>query len=398
VARRPGARARLLVLGAGPAQLGLLEAARARRDAEVIAVDRDPQAIGFRLADERAVLSTEDEEAVERLARARAVDGLVSPGSDWPVAVAARIAERIGLPHPIDARTAAVATSKLRQRESFAAAGVPQARVYAPGDDALRFPCVVKAPDRQGQRGLTLVRDPSELGAALALAAAESRGGAALVEEHVDGPEVTVNAFSTGGDFTALTVTDRLTSEPPAFGVALGHVWPSTHATGEAVDVARRAVEAVGIRDGPSYTQLRLGPDGPVVMEVAARLGGGHDAELCRAALGIDLNALAVAAALGEPSDALPRAAQVAGGAAVAFLVPPPGRLVAVEGVEEAEAVAGVEWARVYRLPGHVFGPFRRGPDRAGAVLATGADRDEALARARRAADAVRFRVDADAP
>jgi hypothetical protein len=36
--------------------------------------------------------------------------------------------------------------------------------------------------------------------------------------------------------------------------------------------------------------------------------------------------------------------------------------------------------------------------DRAGAVLATGAGRDEALERARRAADAVRFRVDADAP
>ena len=57
-----GARPRLLVLGAGPAQLGLLEAARARADLDVIAVDRDPQAVGFALADERAVLSSEDEQ------------------------------------------------------------------------------------------------------------------------------------------------------------------------------------------------------------------------------------------------------------------------------------------------------------------------------------------------
>ena len=63
-----------------------------------------------------------------------------------------------------------------------------------------------------------------------------------------------------------------------------------------------------------------------------------------------------------------------------------------------SEAVDGVEWVRLYRRPGHVLGPLRRGVDRAGAVLATGADREEALARARRAADAVRFRVDADAP
>ena len=91
MARRPRARRRLLVLGAGPAQLGLLEAARARGDLEVIAVDRDPQAVGFALVDERAVLSTEDEEAVDRHARATDVDGHVSPRSDWPVGNAARL-------------------------------------------------------------------------------------------------------------------------------------------------------------------------------------------------------------------------------------------------------------------------------------------------------------------
>jgi biotin carboxylase len=374
---------------------------------DVIAVDRDPHAVGFPLADERAVLSTEDEEAVERLARARTVDGLVSPGADWPVGIAARVAERIGILHPIDARVGALATSKLRQREAFAAAGVPHARSFSADDPSLTFPCVVKAPDRQGQRGLGLVRRREELDGALAEAAAESRGGSVLVEEHIDGPEVTVNAFSLDGDVVPLTVTDRLTAAPPAFGVALAHVWPSEHDTAAAAAVARAAVQAVGIRSGPSYTQVRLGPHGPVVMEVAARLGGGHDAELCRAALGVDLNALAVEAALGgRARDETLLAARRAlsggvgpeGGAAVAFLVPPAGRLVAVEGAAEAAACAGIEWVRVYRRPGHVFGELRRGADRAGAVLATGADRDEALARARRAADAVRFRVDADAP
>ena len=57
---------RLLVLGAGPAQLGLLEAARAR-GLWVAVVDRDPAAPGFRFADRRCILSTEDEPAIERL-------------------------------------------------------------------------------------------------------------------------------------------------------------------------------------------------------------------------------------------------------------------------------------------------------------------------------------------
>ena len=386
--------ARLLVLGAGAAQLGLLEAA-AGRDLEVIAVDRDPLAPGFPFADERALISSEDEEAVERLARARSVDGLISPGADWPVGIATRVAEHLGLPHPIDGATAVLATTKTRQRERFASAGVLQPQTFSTTDPAIPFPCVVKAPDRQGQRGLTLVRDRSGLAAAVEAAKDESRGGVALVEELIDGPEVTVNAVSVDGAFIPLTVTDRLLAEPPAFGVALAHAWPSAHETDGAIEAARAAVEALEITNGPTYTQLRLGSDGRAyVVEVAARLGGGHDAELCKAALGVDLNSLAISFALGDPCDDVSQG-QRAGGACVLFLVAPAGVLREVAGLEEAREMDGVEWVRIYRQPGWEFVPLRRGADRAGAILVTGADREDALVRARRAAETVRFVVDA---
>jgi biotin carboxylase len=401
VAGAPAARrTRLLVLGAGAAQLGLLEAARRRGDLEVIAVDRDPGAVGFGFAEKRAVVSTEDEAAVERLARSERVAGIVSPGADWPVGVAARIAERMGLPHPIDAQTATLATTKSRQRERFAAAGVEQPRVFGAGE-APSIPCVVKAPDRQGQRGLTLVRDPAELAAAVAAAVAESRSGSYLAEELIDGPEVTVNAFSVDGEFVPLAVTDRLTAEPPAFGVALAHVWPSVHDASAAAEAARRAAEALGIRNGPTYTQVRLGPDGPRVIELAARLGGGHDAELVEAVTGVDLNGLTIAVALGEDPSSMTIPTAGTGqpaSAVVSFLVPPEGVLRAVHDVAGAEAVEDVLWVRVYLRPGWRFGPLLRGADRAGAILAVGDERSAALARARRAAEAVRFEVDADAP
>ena len=390
----------LLVLGAGPAQLGLLRAAR-ERGLFVIAVDRDPRAPGFRYADRRALLSTEDEPGVERLARSERVAGLVAPGTDWPVGVAARIAGRLQLPHPLSPASAAPAVSKLRQRERFDEAGVPQPawRAVTREDslEGLATPAVVKAPDRQGQRGLSPVSRPEELPAAVARAQEASRAGVALVEELVEGPEVTVNAFSVDGVFRALTITDRRTADPPAFGVALAHVWPSEHDVEPAVEAARAAAEALGIGNGPTYTQLRLGPDGPQVVELAARLGGGHDAELCRAALGVDLNALAIAAALGEPLE-VPTPAPRVGGACTRFLVPPQGLLAATHGVEEARAAEGVVDVHVYRPAGHAFGPFRTGSDRAGAVLAVGGSREEALERARRSADLIRFELsDAEA-
>ena len=73
------------------------------------------------------------------------------------------------------------------------------------------------------------------------------------------------------------------------------------------------------------------------------------------------------------------------------FLVAPAGELQEVAGVEEAEAVDGVEWVRVYRGAGHRYGLLRGAADRAGAVLAVGGSRAEAVERATRAAELVRF-------
>jgi biotin carboxylase len=409
VAGNPPADAKLLlVLGAGAGQLGLLEAAR-NRALFVVAVDRDPAAPGFRFADRRAIISVEDEPQIDRLAVAERVNGVIAPGIDWPVAIAARIAERHVLPHPIDPAVAVLATSKLRQRERFAEAGVPHPQnvVCASIDEAggaaagFGYPCVVKAPDRQGQKGLVLVREQRQLESAFRLALGVSRSNVVLVEELIPGREVTVNAFSTDGEFTPLTVTDRIVAEPPAFGVALAHVWPSSLApdeVGAAVDAARAAASALGIEDGPTYTQVVVGERGAHVVELAARVGGGHDAELCEAVLGVDLNGLALSAALGEQVAAERlRPVQQAGGACTQFLVPEPGALQQVEGLDEAGAVEGVVWVRIYPEPGAVLVPLRRGSDRAGAVLAVGASCEEAVARAGRAVDCVRFVV-ADVP
>jgi biotin carboxylase len=376
---KPAGALRLLVLGAGAGQLGLLAAAR-ERGLFVIAVDRDPGAPGFRYADRRAIVSLDDVPALERLAEAGRVDGVIAPGSDLAVGAAARIAARFGLPHALSPAAAVLSSSTLRQRERLAEAGVPQARwklVTGP-DDELGFPCVVKAPDRQGPRGVSVVRSPEELGPAVKAALHASRGGLCLVEELVEGPEARVTAFSLGAAFHPLAVTDR---------IAAGFVWPSTRAE-TAASVAEEAARALGIEGGPTSTRLRIGADGPRVIRLSARLGDAHDAELCRAAVAVDLNALTLAAALGEEIDPgrlepSPRA----GGACLRFLPMPPREPAEVEGVADAERVEGVEWLRVYR-----------GSDRGGAVLATGADPAEAQERASRAAEYVRFRtVDAEA-
>jgi biotin carboxylase len=123
------------------------------------------------------------------------------------------------------------------------------------------------------------------------------------------------------------------------------------------------------------------------VGELAARLGGGHDAELCETARGVDLNGLALAAALDEPIDP-PTPDRRVGGAVTRFLVAPPGPLTRVE---VPPGLEGVETVRIYREPGYLFAPLRRGADRAGAILVLGDSRAEAVARAEAAAERIRF-------
>ena len=213
-------------------------------------------------------------------------------------------------------------------------------------------PCVVKAPDRQGQRGLTFVRTEEELPAAIEAAIEASRNGVYIVEEYVDGPEVTVQAVSIDGVFHPLLVADRLTADPPAFGVALAHAWPcvSEHKV-RSRRLAPRPRRS-GFGTGRRTRRSGIGEDGSRVVELAARLGGGHDAELAEAATGVKLNDLALDFALGNEA-CVSETQSLHGGACVLFLVAPEGVLRAVEGREEAHAVEGVLDVRIYREPGH---------------------------------------------
>jgi biotin carboxylase len=394
--------ARLLVLGAGPAQLGVLAAARAA-DLTVVAADRDPSAPGFRYADRRAIVSIEDEHAIERLARAEEVDGVIAPGTDHAVAIAARVALRLGLPHPLTPETAQVAVSRQKQRERLAEAGIAQPRSIVcrslpevtSAAEELGYPVVVEAPNRDGERGVGLARDRNTLAAAATEALADARGEYCLVEELVGGRIVTVNAFSLSGRFVPLTITDRDQAPPPAFGVPLAQLWPAAldpAEVGLAVEIAASAARAIGVESGPTTTQVLLGENGPLLAKLSARVGGGHDAELCRVALGVDLNSLAVTVALG--GEVHPQSLAVTSGveaACVRFLVAPAGELQDVRGLEEAYELEGVRGIRIYRKAGHVFREVRRASDRAGAVLATGETPADALLHADQAAARIRF-------
>jgi biotin carboxylase len=391
----------ILFVGAGRHQRRAIVQARERR-LRVVAVDRNPDAPGLRLADVPEVVDFADVDAVEDVARRHNADGVLTVSADRAVPVVAAVAERLGLPS-IGTEVAHRMTHKLAMRRTLAEEGIPQpgyaaVRNLAEGRSAIEsvgLPAVLKPVDSGGQRGVFRIDAPGDLESHLHSALAESPAREAILEGFVEGIEMNGIVVVRGGDARLVTLSDRLRPPGVGFGVGWIHLYPATIHSDQlalAEHVAERSVAALGLRDGIAFPQLIASPDGGVsVVEVAARIPGGQMADLVRHAVGVDLVELAFRFALGEevPDElATPRFSQPL---AIRFLTASPGplptgRVTRIGMLDPVLASDGVVQAETYLVEGETIRPVRLDGDRRGYVIATADTSIEALERAEAAA------------
>ena len=215
-----------------------------------------------------------------------------------------------------------------------------------------------------------------------------------LVEELVHGPEFSVETIGR----TVVGVTQKHLGAEPLF-VEIGHDFPAPLQAKQATALARTtlaALDALGLGWGPAHTELRVGPDGPVVIEVNPRLAGGFIPELVRHAKGIDLVTEVVRAAAGHTPRLRPRHARAA---SIRFLLAPNAGIVAGRrGLPAAQAIRGVKDARFYVAIGdraRLGGDFR---DRVGHVIAVAPTAADSARRATQALGALSLVVRPEGP
>jgi biotin carboxylase len=390
----------VLFVGAGRHQRRAILRAK-QLGLRVVAVDRNPEAIGLPHADEGHVVDFSDVAAVTAVARASGIDGVLTVSADRAVPVVAAVAEELGLPG-IGTATAHLMTHKVAMRRRLAEGGVPQPRFAAvrvrreaaPAADTVGFPSVLKPADSGGQRGLFLLRSFDDLDRHLHAALVESPSDEAIVEEYVDGLELNGLVVVRGGQAYPLLLSDRLRPRGEGFGVGWIHSYPSKlfgDVLEEAERVATRAVVTLGLRDGIAFPQLIVADGRALVVEVAARIPGGQMADLAFHALGVDLVEIALKQALGEevPDEiVVPRQSRPT---AIRFLTAKPGplplgKVVKVAGLERVLKAPGVVQADVFLQPGETIRPVRLDGDRRGYVIAVGQTNVQALERAEAAA------------
>lgn len=254
---------------------------------------------------------------------------------------------------------------------------------------------VVKPVDGTGSEGVHAVRTPFTS----ADAGWAGAGGRWITERKADGPEFSVEAVSAGGRHRLLGITAKRTTDWPRF-VETGHVAPAPldPAATEAIWTATRVLlDAVGVQDGPTHTELRLDPvHGPVIMETHTRPGGDCIPELVALTTGRDQYRETVAALLGRPA---PAGAVTSAAAAIRFVLPAgPGRLMSVSVEDRAVSGPGLHRLEIDRCAGAEVSEVRSSDDRIGYVLTLGADTTTAERRAVDAAGAVHLTIRQEEP
>ncbi|WP_051753614.1 ATP-grasp domain-containing protein [Streptosporangium amethystogenes] len=341
------------------------------------------------------VLDTGDLSAVLDVCAMLAANGGlagVASSSEYFVSAAARAAAKHGLPSA-DGDAIARCRAKDVQRVALRAAGVPVPAFTVAEDpseavraaDAIGYPVVLKPVSGSGSVGVRLCRDRGETrwwARELLGRDTTERGDPVpariLVEAAVTGPEFSVETFD---DTVVAVVAKHLGPEP--YFVETGHDVPAPvpDTTAAALgDSALAALAALGLGWGAAHTELRLSPEGPVVVEVNPRLAGGMIPVAVRAATGVDLVDAVIARASGQ---ALAPMTPGTGHAAVRFLrAEREGQVTAVDGIDAAATAAGVVAVTTSTAVGRTVRITHSFQDRLGCVVATGSDTDQAARRA----------------
>jgi biotin carboxylase len=369
--------------------------------------DANPEAPGFRGADDRIIASTYNIDETVAAAReyhrtVRPIDGVMCIASDIPLTVAS-VAHALNLPG-IPLESARLASEKLAMKKKFVADGVP-VPWFASVDSSVQvktiamergFPLVIKPVDSRGARGVQRLTGNEDLDRAFDLAAKESPTRRVMVEQFLDGPQVSTESIMLDGVAHTPGFADRnyefLEKYAPNI-VEDGCDLPTILETGDQQsvrDIVQQAALSMGIRNGIVKGDIVVHKGKAYVIELAARLSGGLlCSDLIPLNTGVEFVEGAIRLALGEPvglADMVPRFQHCV---CQRYLFPRAGRVVRIAGEEEVRRQRGIVLCQVRVTIGSVVGPMNCHPARAGMVIAVGESREQAVQRARTAVETI---------
>ncbi len=368
----------IMIIGAGFLQAFVIDKAK-ELGFYTIAVDGNPEAPGFTLADEYKVINIVDQEACLAYAMEKKINGVLTAATDYGVLTACYIANEMKLPG-LDYETALLIKNKYRIRKRLfekKADDAEQAYEVTCYEDIkalegkLHFPVMVKPCDGSGSRGASKVEQASEFEMACRNAMMNSISHRAEVESFIDGVEYGAESFVYDGKVTVLAVMRKWMTNPPNYA-ELGHSIPSClvpEMENKVKATVSKAIHALGINFGSVNMDLLITAEGGVhIIDVGARMGGNLiGSNIIPLGTGIDYMAAMINGAVGKAVNLKPGMA--AKPVVTRLLALSPGTVYHLPDFQHIEAEYDVKVYHHLRV-GDIITPYRTNLDGCGYVVA----------------------------
>lgn len=287
----------IVVLGTNAGQADLIRHMK-QRSWRVVGVSPRRGEAGQAFCDVVEHVDITNLDALEDVVRRHGADLVYSVSSDVAIRAVTALSEKMDLPHFFDSAFISLLDHKARLRAFLRDHDIETVAFQEVVDPAelsawQQFPCIVKPVDAQGQRGVVRVDSAENLSEMVAAAIKYSRTGSAIVEEYLDGVEMSCNVLLSEGKPSIKVLSERLVHGGDLMGVPQGHLVPPKNVSRDhqqaASDLVDRIVEAFGQDSGPLYFQMIVTPGGPRIVEIAPRLDGCHMWRLIKTVTGVDL-------------------------------------------------------------------------------------------------------------
>lgn len=303
-----------LVLCGGIPQIALMEDLRSRGITTVLS-DMNENVGGRKYADIFYPVSVLDVEGVKEVAVKENVDFVITVCADQVLQVVAQVSEELGLPCYIDFKTAVNVSKKSYMKEIFVKNNIPTSKhviLDVLNESKLRdlaYPLIAKPVDSYSSRGVRKVQNIDELRDAFDQAVEISRTNTAVVEEFVEGKELTVDVYVEEGVAHLLCVSelgkigneDRFVINRTNYPANVsGEVY------GKVQDAAQKIATTFGLKNTPMLIQLITDGKTISVVEFCARTGGGDKFRLIEKVSGFDVVKAVVDLTLGEKPHVIP--------------------------------------------------------------------------------------------
>jgi biotin carboxylase len=367
---------------------------------EVFCVDMNPNAPAFPFANGSAAVNISDVEGVGRYADEIKAD-VVLALNDAGVLPAVYANKKRGL-KCYDPEQVKYFTDKGEMRQRWKEAGVKQPKFFiCTNAEEIReavlkigFPCIVKPCMMWGSRGVSKVNNESDIAFATQFAIENAKGNRYIVEEFMDGVEVSIEGLFKDGRAYILAKADKELQRHDNYRVTVQINYEANlppHILNEIDELVAQAGKAMGFEAGALHAECMVTEDGVKMIEMAGRPGGGHIfGAIVEEVSGVSMPQALTQILLGEEIDP---SARFHRGACYKFFNAPEGIFQSVSGLDEARLLPGVVDIGFTMAPGTLVKTMDHGANRPGFVVTGGANRTEAIANAERAFNSLHFQM-----